>query len=426
MGGGSGSGRPPRFPAHSNARGLLVPAYDGRSLPNLSRTVLHAAGVDDARMDDLVPGLEPKLDPFEGRRAEGPIVVLLIDGLGWADAELQEARTRAGFPGAWSTDVPALTTVFPTTTTVALTSLTTAQAPSRHGVVGHRMYLPAFGTVAEILRMSPNAVAPGELLAGPDWTPSMVSATPTMFRRGLSGVALTREKFRSTAFTRLLYDGAEFSGFATASEMAVQLAEILRRPKPPVVFAYWEDLDTTQHLRGPSAEFDAFEANHVRAIFAAARGRLDTSLARRTMVVVTGDHGQVRVTPDAEFSLDRLPEVAPHLARPPTGDRRAAFLAARSRHLDALRAGLAAALPPTSTVLSIQETIDAGLLGPPPYHPEIADRLGDLLVLLPAPGGITYHVPGMPRRPRFLEGGHGGLDADELLVPLIARPLSEI
>jgi hypothetical protein len=74
----------------------------------------------------------------------------------------------------------------------------------------------------------------------------------------------------------------------------------------------------------------------------------------------------------------------------------------------------------------MRRAIDAGLFGPPPFHPELSERLGDLLVLVPSPAGITYRIPGAPARTRYLIGAHGGLEPEELLVPLVAGPLSEL
>ena len=413
--------------APDRSLGVPVPAYWGRSLPNITTSVISALGHEAREEPAYLPPLEADLDPFSGRRAEGPIVVLLVDGLGWPDPTRASERVAAGFPEPWNERARPITSVFPTTTTVALTSLTTAEPPSRHGVVGHRIYLPGFGVVAEILRMSPNGVGSPDALAGPAWEPAMVSGSPTVFRRGVPAVALTREKFEATAFTRMLYDGAKFVGFGTASDFALRLAEVLRHGDGNgVIFAYWDDLDAVQHVHGPSAEFDAFEAQHVRQILAATRRRVTPELARRTTVLVTGDHGQVPADLASEIAIDRCPEILGHLARPPTGDRRAGFLAARPGHLAELLVALGKELPPGHRVIPMPLALENGLFGPPPFHPEIRERVGDLLVLVPSPASLTYRLPGALPRTRFLKGAHGGLDPAELVIPLIAGALSEL
>lgn len=407
--------------------GVPLPAYDGRSLPNVVSSAVASLGIEVSGDPPLLPSLAPELDPFHGRRAEGPVVLLLVDALPWVTPPDSGERAPDGYPPAWSARARAITTVFPTTTTVALTSLSTAESPGRHGVVGHRVYLPMFGAVTEILRMAPSGVGTVDAFAGPEWTPSIVSGVPSIFRRGVPGVALTRDKFEPTSFTRMIYDGATFSGFSTAAEFAHVLGELLSRPTPPpLIFAYWDELDTVQHLRGPRPEFAAFESAQVAHILRAAAGQLDSAVARRTTVLLASDHGQVPSSKAEDIRLEQEPTISSHLARPPSGDRRAAFLTARPGHLEALTSALEHRLPKGSKLLPMRSAVDAGLFGPPPFHPELSERLGDLLVLVPSPATVSYHLPGSRAPSRYLVGAHGGLEPAELLVPFVAGSLSEL
>ena len=407
--------------------GIPVPDYAARSLPNITSSVAQALGHEVSGEPPILPPLSRDLDPFEGRRAEGPVVVLLVDGLGWSAMTAPAPSLANGVPLAWTERLRPITTVFPTTTTVALTSLSTAEPPSRHGVVGHRMFLPAFGVVAELLRMSPLGVTSPDTLVSSEWSPSMVSGVPSVFRRGLPATALSRDRFEGTGFTRMIYDGASFVGFSTAADFAHLLAEVLGRADPPaLVFAYWDELDLVQHLRGPRPEFTRFEVAQVHRILEAAARRLDPKTARRTTVVLTSDHGQVPADPMAEVAIDADPTILGHLLHPPTGDRRAGFLTARPGHIEALTRVLEARLPPGHRILSMPTAVSAGLFGPPPFHPELSERLGDLLVLVPSPSGLTYRLPGSPARTRFLGGAHGGLEPAELIVPLLSGSLSDL
>ena len=412
-----------RLLAPHRSLGVPLPAYHGRSLPNVVSTAVRALGAEPTDGVPLLPPLAADLDPFAGRPAAGPVVVFLVDGLGFRSLVASEESGAAPF----RSPARPITSVFPTTTTVALTSLSTAQSPGRHGVVGHRMYLPAYGTIAEILRMSPVGVAPIDALAGPDWAPSMVSGVPAIFRRGIGATAVSRDRFAPTAFTRLLYDGAEYVGYSTAADFAHRLGEVLARDEPPrLVFAYWDELDTVQHLRGPLREFAGFEAAQVARILAAARRRLDPGRARSTTVMLTSDHGQVPLDPKRVVAIDAEPTILRHLARPPTGDRRVGLFTARSGDVEALTSALAERLPPGHRLLPVRGALDAGLFGPPPFHPELIERLGDLVVLVPSPIGITYRFPGAAPRRYELIGSHGGLEPEEIIVPLVAGPLSEL
>jgi len=406
--------------------GIPLPAYRGRSLANLAAGLARSfapAGMDPPPL----PGLAPELDPLGGGAPEGPVVVLLVDGLGWLALASSAARIPGGTAARWLARARPLTSVFPTTTTVALTSLSTGAAPGQHGVVGHRVYLPRFREVVEVLRMSPLGVAAAETLVGPDWSPSWVSGVPSIFRRGVPAVAVSRDRYAGSGFTRLLYDGAAFWPYATASDFALAMVDVLARPDPPaLVFAYWDDLDVGQHLRGPLPELIDLELERVDALITFVAGRLDPDRARRTRWVITGDHGQVPMAPDRQLVADQDPGLLDHLLRPPSGDRRATFFAARPGHLDALRETLDARRGPGSRLLEMPRALDGGLFGPGPHHPELAERLGDYLLLSPSPGGVVYTAPGSRGRGHPMRGAHGGLEPEELLVPLISAPLGEL
>jgi hypothetical protein len=407
--------------------GVPVPSYQGRSLGNLASSVWAALAPSREGEAPPLPPLAATFDPFHGRRPEGPVVVLLLDGLGWLALLASADRFPDGPAAGWVRQGRPITSVFPTTTTVALTSLSTGAAPAQHGVLGHRVYLPHFGTVVELLRMSPLGVGPAESLVGPQWSPSMLSAVPSIYRRGLPTVALSRDRFEGTGFTRLIYDGATYAPYATGSDLALSLAEILTRPEPPpLIVAYRDDLDVVQHQRGTRPELVDLELDRVDSLLSFVARHLEPELARCTRVVVTGDHGQVPMEASAQLVVDRDPTLLAHLSRPPSGDRRAAFFAARPGHLALLREGLEARLPLGGHLIEMPVAVEAGLFGPPPFHPEITERLGDLLFLSPSPGGVSYTVPGARTRPHRMIAAHGGLEPPELLIPLVSGMLDEI
>jgi len=114
------------------------------------------------------------------------------------------------------------------------------------------------------------------------------------------------------------------------------------------------------------------------------------------------------------------------MARPLAGDRRSGYFSAKSGRLDALRAALEHHLPRGSRIVEVPEAIRAGLFGPPPHPPELAHRLGELLVFVPPPAGLTMVAPGRRESSLVLLGAHGGLAPEELVVPLVAAPISEL
>jgi len=278
---------------------------------------------------------------------------------------------------------------------------------------------------ADLLRMSRSDRPGAEELVGPGWSPSDVTGVPSVFRRGVPGVALSRRQFDGTGFNRVLYDGAEFVGYSTASDLAHLLGELLRRSHPPpLTMVYWDELDTVHHLRGPSQPLFEFEASRIAQLVAHVAERADDERQRSTHLFVTADHGQVPVDPARQIRVDLIPEIAGEMARPLAGDRRAGYFTARWGRLEALRTALERNLPTGSRILGMADALAQGLYGPAPYHPELVERLGDLLVLVPVPYGLlTPRLRVESRTAEFL-GSHSGLEPEELLVPLVSGPLA--
>lgn len=113
------------------ARGLV--GYGAEVVPAPSSPQYGGASVDR-----IVPSLCGRTDadwlpePVRGART---VVLLVLDGLGW---ELLGAHA-ASLPELRALSGGAITTVAPSTTAAALTSITTGLAPTQHGVFGFRM-----------------------------------------------------------------------------------------------------------------------------------------------------------------------------------------------------------------------------------------------------------------------------------------------
>jgi hypothetical protein len=105
----------------------------------------------------------------------------------------------------------------------------------------------------------------------------------------------------------------------------------------------------------------------------------------------------------------------------PSAEARAAYAHVRAGRVQAVRDALARDLPGKLVVVDTRQALDAGLWGPRPLHPETLSRLGDLLLLATGDG---YLADSTGQMPEFL-GMHGGLTAEEMLVPSLWLRLDE-
>ncbi|MCR8669947.1 alkaline phosphatase family protein [Agrococcus sp. HG114] len=313
-------------------------------------------------------------------------VVLLVDGLGAAQLGQRagHARTLATAPGG------SLDAGFPSTTAVALASLTTGELAGAHGIVGYDAFVPGAG-VRNQLR---------------DWGGPMDPATwqrsPTLLEQQPS-IVIGEPRHAASGFTHAVLRGAEYRGGRTMADRFALVRAAARERS--LVYAYVPELDRTGHESGwQSPEWtDALEEldGHVRELAA--------SLLRDAGLVVTADHGMVDVDASA------------HLIVPPGLLERVAHVAGEPRCLqlqvegdaDAVARSWAAWLGDAAWVATRDEVVAAGWFGE--VHPEVAPRLGDVFVA--ARGRRAIYVdeadPG-----RGMIGQHGSLTPDELRVPL--------
>src|SRR5881396_3289250 len=249
------------------ARGFVMPDYDGGGLLNVPATVLDVLGAREAGDAPPLTGLDPAL-----REGVKQVVVILADGLGWWQLEmfcdrgdtpfLAESRERARRrEGAQLIEA---TTVFPSTTAAAITTMNTARTPLEHGNIAYFLWLEEFAEVTAMLRWGRAVHRRGSYFDDPTVDPLRYVKVPSIHARlrdrGISSYVIEPEDFRGEAMTRMHAAEANFVDYVVPSTMGVRLDSALAdAPRPSYVYAYWSGIDTVSHLYGPRSEEAAIE-----------------------------------------------------------------------------------------------------------------------------------------------------------------------
>ena len=359
---------------------LHLPAYDGACVTNVMPALLEPSERAPAWLPDVAHGAERT-------------VLLVIDGLGWNQLTARPSRApvlsaMAGGP---------ITTVAPSTTATALTSITTGLTPGEHGVVGYRMSV--HGEVLNVLRWN---TAAGD--ARQTIPPAKVQ-THLAFA-GQRPPAVTRAEFATSGFTGAHLDGARFAGYRTLGTLVAEIVGLARSGEP-FIYAYYEGLDKVSHEYGLDDHYDE-ELAWIDHLIATLLERLPAG----TVLVVTADHGQVE-TGDNIVTLPA--DVLTHTSYQ-SGEGRFRWLHARSGRAGALLAAATDLLGDRAWVRSRADAVAEGWYGPV-VTDTAADRLGD--VVLAAKGTVAFEDPA-DTGPYVLVGRHGSLTEDEMLVPLLA------
>ena len=319
-------------------------------------------------------------------------VLLVLDGLGW-DAlgrfpdRLSELREFAGGP---------VTTVVPSTTPAALTSITTGLPPSRHGITGFR-FRHERGVLNAIRWQLADGSRPPE--------PGHVQKERAFAGRPVPVV--TKAMFRTTGFTAAHMHGARFHGWQTTSVLIEEVRALVGAGEP-FVYAYYSGVDEVAHAHGIESAFYPSELAATDRLV----GELRDALPEDAALVVTADHGQVQVGPDGWRSLAPLH----HLVETYAGDGRFRHLHAKPGSAAALHAAAEELHGGEAWVFRREQLLDEGWLGPDPV-PAVYRRVGD--VVLAARAAVGFIDPTLPYEAELI-GAHGSITPAEVEVPLVA------
>lgn len=362
-----------------------------------------------ACLSNVVPALLGPPDasgwlPTPAREAKA-VVLLLVDGMGWE--QLQErtglAPVLSGMEGG------AITTVAPTTTTTALTSLTTGAAPGEHGLIGYQIHIQ--GQVLNALRWT---AGPKKADARKSIVPEQVQTRPAFFGRRVPAVG--RSEFRGTGFTRAHLDGVDHRGYKLTSSIAVEV-QMLVDGGAPLVYAYYDGPDRVAHEYGfgPYLDAEYAEVDHLV-------GQLLAALPPEAALLVVSDHGQVMVG-DATVELSR--DVLA-LSSVVSGEARFRWLHARPGRASELLTVATERYGRYGLVAGRQQVLDEEWFGPY-VSPEARSRMGDVALVPRDSVAFTEPKPpdqnpsGNESKSLFqLIARHGSLTSAEMLVPCLA------
>ena len=348
-----------------------------------------------ANVSGIVPGLlgirsAPWLpEPVTGARAT---VLLVLDGLGWdAFSRFPDALAELGAFGGGP-----ITTVVPSTTPAALTSITTGLPPSRHAITGFRVRHEQ-GVLNAIRWQLADGKRPPE--------PANVQREPVFGGRAIPVV--TKTMFRTTGFTGVHLRGADFHGWQTTAVL-VEHVRGLVAGGAPFVYAYYPGVDEIAHAYGLEAPYYPAELAATDRLVGALLDALPDDVA----LVVTADHGQVHVGPEGWIGLAPLDPMVETYA----GDGRFRYLHARSGAAAELFAAATERHADVAWVFRREQLLDEGWLGPDPV-PATYRRVGD--VVLAARTGVGFVDPTLPYEAQLI-AAHGSLTPAEMQVPLVA------
>lgn len=321
--------------------------------------------------------------------ADGPLILISLDGFRWDYLQKYEAPTLRRL-ASQGVHARRMTVAFPSKTFPNHYTLVTGLWPGHHGIVANSFHDPARN---ENFRMS---------------------STETVWWDGGEPVWVTAEKqnVRTATFawpggTSEIRGGrpGHAVGWKRETTDAARVADLLGQlalpadQRPRFAALYFEKTDGAGHDHGPDSPEVAAAVRSLDDTLASlldGLGRL--GLQERANLVIVSDHGMSPISPDRVVffeDLMSLAQVTIEASGPYGGVRPKPGVDG-----DALLAGMRAKAPPHVQVMRREEL-------PARLHYGVLDRIPPILLLLPDGWSLEEKTGWPARRTTYKKGNHG-------------------
>ncbi|MBN2146998.1 MAG: alkaline phosphatase family protein [Anaerolineales bacterium] len=412
-----------RLPGLDLGETFVYPNYDGLSILNIPGSICRMLGAPEIGTMALDPAVTALLGETFRR-----VILILVDAL---SLERLRRWMQDGTAPVWQEMserglLTPLTSITPSTTSAALTSLWSGRSAAEHGIVGYELWLKEYGVVANMITHAPiNFRGDVASLQKAGFDPETYLPFPTMGSHlkgyGVKTYALQHSSILRSGLSQMFFKDVEAHAFSTPTDLWVNLRHLVEstRYERQFIWVYWGEVDHFSHFYAPDdertiSEFSAFS----RAFAESFLRRLSAAAGRDTLVLLTADHGQITTPKNAHYEMRNHPELARHLHIMPTGENRLIYFFTRPGETGAVREYMERTWPGQFAFLDPATAVQNGLFGPGEPHPRLSERLGDLIATGREAAYIWWADKENP-----LIGRHGGLSPDEMLVPLLGARL---
>lgn len=287
-----------------------------------------------------------------------------------------------------------VTSVFPSTTAAATSSLRSGLNPCEHGRVGYHVYIEKLNQVVTLfkneIRETKEPAAPYNVMD------TLLPCEDVITQINRAG------KYK--AYSLLPFgDGA----YKDLNEMGKRIQKLCRQDWQKYIYAYHEEPDSTMHDKGA----DAPEAKVWMKTINDFAQKL-TSKLENTLVIILADHGHLN---NQEWDID---EASPELIKLIEGNISMEGRACSFRVKKENRAEFAKLFNKTFgrdfILLTKDEVLQKGLFGDGYHCPNFEVSIGDFLAIAVKNRFLELH-----KRKEDMLSHHAGLVYDEMMVPLI-------
>ncbi len=329
------------------------------------------------------------------------VILLILDGMG--SEILKKNLSENDFLLRNLSE--SVNSVFPSTTTAAMTTYYSALPPVTHGWIAWSLFFKEYGSFVDIFN-------------------NFDSFTKLYIDTGEKRIADIYMPYESI-FTKLkgkvethfimpegviLQEGADNEiPVRELHDIAFHIAEICKNDKQNFIFAYHFEPDFTLHYNGCTSDKAKFLIKYINDLTEKLCGELNDSL-----VIITADHGHIDCN---MVDLRNYPDICSCLIIPPTIDARVLSFYIKAHKKQEFEELFNKYFGEHHLLLNRDEFFEKNCLGIGEKHPRLEDFIGDYVAI--GTGNTMIYYLSMKKNMNTYRSTHAGLTDDEMKVPLI-------
>ena len=345
----------------------------------------------------------PSLDSILNSHKYKNIVFLVLDGLG---EHIYKPITNNGFFSRYQLET--LTSVFPSTTTAALTTYYSGKPPYETGWIAWSQYFKEYGRSIDMLKHTESYKNDSLNGSKIDVFQSVVNYE-TIFNQIENASTINAYEITPS------YSDKRSKRSLTADnidELIDHIKLLCNNPEEKFVFAYCDEPDHSLHKYGTNSA----EVQELILSFENKIEYLSESLPNDTLLIISADHGHLNIE-DSHSILD-YPELQECMYMPASLESRALTFWIKEDKKQVFEERFNRLFKGKFLLISKAEFLEKNFLGFGTKHSKIDDFLGNYVAISISSSIIrleTYLAEGKPIK----KSTHCGLTKNEMEVPLI-------
>lgn len=356
------------------------------------------------------------------------IVLFLADGLGYNLFDKWSQNNKFLKNIKQKGLVEKITTIYPSSTPAGITSINSGLTPLEHGLPDWNIYFRELGVTLETLpyKIIETDLQPKRKIKE---DPKILFNQKTIFellnQKNIPSFYFCPKGYNQN-YPKAISKGAKKIEYSSNKNLLINLHKTLNKTSDKMYcFIYLPKLDSLEHQFSPNSNKVFTELNLIsRMIEKDFINKLNKKLINETSIILTGDHGQIKVDPKKTIYLNQYPKLIKSLRTNsqnepilPTGGARSVFLSIKETQTEKTTKLLKEKLKNKAQIIRLYNKMSNLLFGKGKKHKEFYNRLGNILIIPQKNNTVWYKYT---KNDIFCnQGHHGGLSPDEMYIPLI-------